>query len=157
MRFKESGIIRGAVEEVYKTPFRLLGKIGINKYNQIKKELITALRRRKKRRKKMKIVLFTVFHIVLINAQCGIRWRGRCGRTVSKSTPPDLHYLDSEDENKTINSWNTWKRNLSFKEICASNEMLPLLREICEEVIIKNTNFSSDFGINKICRQKIPR
>ena len=80
----------------------------------------------------MKIVLFTVFHIVLINAQCGIRWRGRCGRTVSKSAPPGLHYLDSEDENKTINSWNTWKRNLSAN---TSNEMLPLLREICEELL----------------------
>ena len=46
------GIIMGAIEEVYKTPFRLFGKIGINKYNQIKKKLITALRHRKKHRKK---------------------------------------------------------------------------------------------------------
>ena len=32
------GLIRGAIEEAYKTPFRLLGKFGTNKYNQLKKK-----------------------------------------------------------------------------------------------------------------------
>ena len=30
------GIIRGAIEELYKTPFRLLGQFGRNKYKQLK-------------------------------------------------------------------------------------------------------------------------
>ena len=34
------GLIRGAIEEAYKTPFRLLGNFGTNKYNQLKKKFI---------------------------------------------------------------------------------------------------------------------
>ena len=46
------GIIKGAIEEVYKTPFRLLGRFGTNKYNQLKKKLYKTLHLRKKWRKK---------------------------------------------------------------------------------------------------------
>ena len=46
------GIIKGAIEEVYKTPFQLLGQFGTKKYKQIKKKLYIFLRLRKKRRKK---------------------------------------------------------------------------------------------------------
>ena len=46
------GIIKGAIEEVYKTPFQLLGQFGTKKYKQIKKKLYSTLRLRKKRRKK---------------------------------------------------------------------------------------------------------
>ena len=46
------GIIRGAIEEAYKTPFRLLGRFGTNKYNQLKKKLYKTLRIRKKWRKR---------------------------------------------------------------------------------------------------------
>ena len=45
------GLIRGAIEEAYKTPFRLLGNFGINKYNQLRKK---ALHLRRRKRKKLK-------------------------------------------------------------------------------------------------------
>ena len=32
-------IIRGAIEEVYKTPFRLLGNLGKNKFQKIKQKI----------------------------------------------------------------------------------------------------------------------
>ena len=32
-------IIRGAIEDVYKTPFRLLGKLGKEKFSQLKRKL----------------------------------------------------------------------------------------------------------------------
>ena len=46
------GIIRGAIEEVYKTPFRLLGRFGTNKYNQLKKKLYKTLHFTRKQRKR---------------------------------------------------------------------------------------------------------
>ena len=46
------GIIRGAIEEVYKTPFRLLCKFGANKYNQIKKQLYNAIQIKRKQRER---------------------------------------------------------------------------------------------------------
>ena len=48
------GLIRGVIEEAYKTPFRLLGNFGINKYNQLRKKIYKTLhiRRRKKKRSK---------------------------------------------------------------------------------------------------------
>ena len=39
------GIIRGAIEEVYKTPFRLLGQFGRKKYKQLKAKVYRRLRR----------------------------------------------------------------------------------------------------------------
>ena len=48
------GLIRGAIEEACKTPFRLLGNFGINKYNQLRKKIYKTLhiRQRKKKRSK---------------------------------------------------------------------------------------------------------
>ena len=48
------GLIRGAIEEDYKTPFRLLGNFGINKYNQLRKKIYKALHIRRRKRKKLK-------------------------------------------------------------------------------------------------------
>ena len=45
------GIIRGAIEEFYRTPFRLLGKFDRNKYNQLKNRLYKNLSIRKRCRK----------------------------------------------------------------------------------------------------------
>ena len=39
------GIIRGAIEELYKTPFRLLGQFGRKKYKQLKAKVYRRLRR----------------------------------------------------------------------------------------------------------------
>ena len=33
------GLIRGTIEELYKTPFRLLGNLGRNKYNELKRNV----------------------------------------------------------------------------------------------------------------------
>ena len=41
------GLIKGAVEELYKTPFRLLENMGKNKYNSVKKTLSNKLKRLK--------------------------------------------------------------------------------------------------------------
>ena len=41
------GLIKGAVEELYKTPFRLLEKAGKKKYDSIKKNLSNKLKRLK--------------------------------------------------------------------------------------------------------------
>ena len=50
-----SGLIRGAIEKVYETPFRLLGNFGTNKYNQLKKKLYKTLSVRQcRKRKKVK-------------------------------------------------------------------------------------------------------
>ena len=38
------GLIRGAIEELYKTPFRLLGILGRKKYKALKKKLFNKLR-----------------------------------------------------------------------------------------------------------------
>ena len=38
------GIIRGAIEELYKTPFRLLGQFGRRKYKQLKPRVYKRLR-----------------------------------------------------------------------------------------------------------------
>ena len=38
------GIIRGAIEELYKTPFRLLGQFGRRKYKQLKSRVYKRLR-----------------------------------------------------------------------------------------------------------------
>ena len=48
------GIIRGAIEEVYKTPFRLLGQFGRNKYRQFKNTLYKTLKLKNKRRRKLR-------------------------------------------------------------------------------------------------------
>ena len=48
------GLIRGAIEEAYKTPFRLLGNFGTNKYKQLKKKFITKLHIRCRKKKKLK-------------------------------------------------------------------------------------------------------
>ena len=48
------GLIRGAIEEAYKTPFRLLGNFGTNKYKQLKKKFITKLHIRRRKKKKLK-------------------------------------------------------------------------------------------------------
>ena len=48
------GLIRGAIEEAYKTPFRLLGNFGINKYNQLRKKNYKTLHIRRRKRKKAK-------------------------------------------------------------------------------------------------------
>ena len=48
------GLIRGAIEEAYKTPFRLLGNFGINKYNQLRKKIYKTLHIRRRKRKKAK-------------------------------------------------------------------------------------------------------
>ena len=37
-------LIRGAIEELYKTPFRLLGKLGHKKYNALKKKVFNKLK-----------------------------------------------------------------------------------------------------------------
>ena len=37
-------LIRGAIEELYKTPFRLLGKLGCKKYNTLKKKVFNKLK-----------------------------------------------------------------------------------------------------------------
>ena len=39
------GIIRGAIEELYKTPFRLLGAFGCKKYNQMKQRVVRRLKK----------------------------------------------------------------------------------------------------------------
>ena len=41
------GLIKGAVEELYKTPFRLLENAGKNKFDSIKKKLFNKLKRLK--------------------------------------------------------------------------------------------------------------
>ena len=38
------GIIKGAIEELYKTPFRLLGQFGRNKYKQLRSKVYGRLR-----------------------------------------------------------------------------------------------------------------
>ena len=46
------GIIRGAIEEVYKTPFRLVGQFGRNKYRKLKNKLYKTLKLKNNRRRK---------------------------------------------------------------------------------------------------------
>ena len=46
------GIIRGAIEELYKTPFRLLGQFGRNKYKQLRKKMYKTLKLRKNKYRK---------------------------------------------------------------------------------------------------------
>ena len=48
------GLIRGAIEEAYKIPFRLLGNFGINKYNQLRKKIYKTLHIRRRKRRKAK-------------------------------------------------------------------------------------------------------
>ena len=43
------GIIKGAIEELYKTPFRLLGQFGRKKYKQLKSKVYKRLRLNGKR------------------------------------------------------------------------------------------------------------
>ena len=38
------GLIRGAIEELYKTPFRLLGNLGRKKYKELKKNVFNKLK-----------------------------------------------------------------------------------------------------------------
>ena len=38
------GLIRGAIEELYKTPFRLLGNLGQKKYKELKRNVFNKLR-----------------------------------------------------------------------------------------------------------------
>ena len=45
------GLIRGAIEEAYKSPFRLLGNFGINKYNQFRKKIYKTLHIRCRKKK----------------------------------------------------------------------------------------------------------
>ena len=39
-------IIRGAIEDVYKTPFRMLGKLGKQKLSQLKRKLLKVFKKR---------------------------------------------------------------------------------------------------------------
>ena len=48
------GLIRGAIEEFYKTPFRLLGRFGRNKYNQLRTKLYRTLKLKKARYRKVR-------------------------------------------------------------------------------------------------------
>ena len=38
------GLIRGTIEELYKTPFRLLGNLGRKKYEALKKKVFNKLK-----------------------------------------------------------------------------------------------------------------
>ena len=38
-------IIRGAIEDVYKTPFRLLGNLGKQKFNQLKRKIFKLIKK----------------------------------------------------------------------------------------------------------------
>ena len=48
------GIIRGAIEELYKTPFRLLGQFGRNKYKQLRSKMYKALKLKNNRYRKVR-------------------------------------------------------------------------------------------------------
>ena len=48
------GIIRGAIEEVYKTPFRLLGQFGRNKYKQLRSKMYIVLKLKNTRYRKVR-------------------------------------------------------------------------------------------------------
>ena len=102
----------------------------------------------------MKILFLTVFfHIILIiNGQCGIRWRGRCGRTVSKRDSPGLHYLDSEDQNKTMGSLFSKTTALDFKRIKTIQNKLNYLRKLCK-TILKNSQENEGIAIVKACKK----
>lgn len=38
-------IIRGAIEDVYKTPFRMLGNLGKKKFGQVKRKILNTIKR----------------------------------------------------------------------------------------------------------------
>ena len=66
------GIIKGAIEEVYKTPFQLLGQFGTKKYKQIKKKLFfkknffTNEKEKTKKGCKMKLIFFIFVTILML-------------------------------------------------------------------------------------------
>ena len=52
------GLIKRAIEELYKTPFRLLGQFGRNKHNQLKTRLYKTLKLKKARYRKRRRYLW---------------------------------------------------------------------------------------------------
>ena len=88
---------------------------------------------------KLSIIAVLILQIALTNTQCGIRWRGGCGRKRRAQT--DLqHYWDSElDSNCTGLKIETNNKTLSFKTA---------RRRFCEDFLkLINLNVSSE-----VCR-----
>ena len=92
---------------------------------------------------KLAVIAILFWQIALTNAQCGIRWRSRCRRSISKRAPPGLHYLDSEmatndkfDDLKEFEPLKIYKQKIAF------------LKHICEDVL-KRIDYNCSF---EVCR-----
>ena len=86
-------------------------------------------------------------------AQCEIRWRGSCGlRRKLRAIPVvDKNLVEVLNDNSTFRSDKDFIAHLKRLR----QDKFNFLRKYCIEILMLTKN-STDFGINKVCRQNIP-
>ena len=126
--------------------------------------------------KKVKILCFLLFISLITSANCigggswseekrefhcGLRWGGSCSIKKTTKTVPvirldEINYYEGSGEIPKRSSSNELFTLLAkFRLLKTRQSKLEFLRKQCKK-ILKITKYSSNFGINKACRQNIP-